>query len=393
MKGKQILLWVLLIVVALALAGAVGMALAQGPEAQDDGVLPQGEVSAAAAMDDVIPIQGRLLDSKGNPINGTRTVTFTLYDASTGGTVLCTDADNVTAVNGLFNAQMDWCDAEDLNGRQVWLGIRVGGDAEMTPRQPIYAVPYAWGLRPGAVISNTTGGQHALEVLSNAGGGAASTTLNVVNESTASGIALWAQADGRDATLISTNTGTGPLFKGFGAGGGEDEIRINNNGSIETKADSYIFVPGTEAVISDGTTGVTLNQLTGGIVEIDNSTMGTKYIRFAATLPGILYGRAVTVEEVTVFYMTPPAATSWISRTRVVRQRADSCCLPDTMVDDATIRANPAWGSYSVTPTANSVLSATEGFVSVELTLQFNAPTHPITIGGVRIRLGHHSLY
>jgi hypothetical protein len=391
MKGKRVLMWAILVAVALTFAGAVGMALAQPPEGDDD-VLSQGEVNAATALDDVIAIQGRLLDRHGNPINGTRTITYTLYDASTAGNALCTDSDNVTAANGLFNGEMDFCEAVDLDGRQVWLGIKVGGDAEMTPRQKIFAVPYAWSLRPGAVISNTTTGQHALEVWSTAGGGGAGTTLWVRNTN-ATGIALWARADGADATLVSSNNGSGLLFKGFGAGGGEDEIRINNNGSIETKADSYIFVPGTEAVVSNATTGVTLNYLSGGIVEIENSTLGQKFIYFAATLPGVLYGQPVKVEEVTVFYMTPPAATAWISRTRVVRQQADSCCVPDTLVDNATVRSNPAWSSYSVTPAANNVLSAAEGFVSVELTLQFNAPSHPITIGGVRIRLGHHNLY
>jgi hypothetical protein len=39
----------------------------------------------------------------------------------------------------------------------LYLGIEVGSDGEMTPRQPIYAVPYAWSLRPGATISSTIG--------------------------------------------------------------------------------------------------------------------------------------------------------------------------------------------------------------------------------------------
>jgi hypothetical protein len=44
-----------------------------------------------------------------------------------------------------------------MNGQQLYLSIQVGSDAEMTPRQPIYAVPYAWSLRPGATISSTIG--------------------------------------------------------------------------------------------------------------------------------------------------------------------------------------------------------------------------------------------
>lgn len=434
MERKRILPWVFLIAVALVLAGAVGLTLAQGPGA-DDGVLPQGDVNVATSLNDVIPIQGRLLDSNGNPINGTRLITMTLYDAATGGTALCADGDTVAAVNGLFNMYMDSCTAQDLNGRQVWLGIKVGSDAEMTPRQAIYAVPYAWSLRPGAVISETSTGAilnvfnhgngwgldayskghdavHGRSDASNhagvsgensgggigvygysAGSGLSGPAIKAVAGG-ASGIALHADANSTDSAVVIHNRGSGPLLKGFGGDGGEDEIRINNSGSIETKADSYIFVPGAEATaLATGTTDVELRHLTGGYVEVNNLGMGEKTIQFAVALPAVLYGQPVKVEQVTVFYMAPPGVTCFISKTRVVRQKADSCCVPDVLVQDTTVRSSPTWTSYSVTPTANNVLSATQGFLSVELTLQFNVPTHPITIGGVRIRLGHHHLY
>jgi hypothetical protein len=51
---------------------------------------------------------------------------------------------------------MDWCTSEDIDGRRLYLGIEVEGDDEMTPREPIYPVPYAFSLRPGAVISGST---------------------------------------------------------------------------------------------------------------------------------------------------------------------------------------------------------------------------------------------
>ena len=61
-------------------------------------------------------------------------------------------SDTVSVVDGLFTLEMDFCTASDFDGEGLWLGIRVGADAEMTPRQPIYAVPLAWGLRPGAIV-------------------------------------------------------------------------------------------------------------------------------------------------------------------------------------------------------------------------------------------------
>jgi hypothetical protein len=59
-------------------------------------------------------------------------------------------------VRGLFNAEMDWCTSSDIDGKRLYLGIQVEGDDEMTPREPIYPVPYAFSLRPGAIISGST---------------------------------------------------------------------------------------------------------------------------------------------------------------------------------------------------------------------------------------------
>ncbi len=49
------------------------------------------------------------------------------------------------------------------------------------------------------------------------------------------GIALWAHNDhdtSTDATAVFSNDGSGPLLKGFGSNGGEDEFRFNNDGTL-----------------------------------------------------------------------------------------------------------------------------------------------------------------
>jgi hypothetical protein len=107
---------------------------------------------AAVITNDVVQVQGRLTDAAGNPLNSPVSITATIYDASIGGTARCTDTDTVTPVNGLFTMAVDFCTAADFNGDQLFMGIKVGADAEMTPRQEIFAVPYAWGLRPGAIV-------------------------------------------------------------------------------------------------------------------------------------------------------------------------------------------------------------------------------------------------
>ncbi len=113
-----------------------------------------GDVSA---MSNFIPIQGKLTDAGGTPLNGTYSVTFTIYNASSGGTVLCTDTNDVVVANGLFNTDMGGCSSNDFSGTpQLYLGIQVGSDPEMTPRQPLYGTPFAWGLVDGILSSGAS---------------------------------------------------------------------------------------------------------------------------------------------------------------------------------------------------------------------------------------------
>ena len=142
-------------IVALLLVLAVGVIQAQRPPSLEEDQ-PLDEIQAVGA---VVPIQGRLTDASGQPLDGGQTVTARLYGASTGGTALCSDTDTVSVDNGLFNMYLDGsngCTASDIDGKKLYLGITVGSDPEMTPRQGIYPVPYAWSLRPGAIISDTT---------------------------------------------------------------------------------------------------------------------------------------------------------------------------------------------------------------------------------------------
>ena len=142
-------LGVTVVILLVVLAGLV-KAQDGGPENDDDQVASPSYT--AIVTNDVVQVQGRLNDASGVPLNGPVTIIATIYDASSGGVARCTDSDSVTVTQGLFTLAMDFCTADDFNGDQLYLGLKVGADAEMTPRQEIFAVPYAWGLRPGAIV-------------------------------------------------------------------------------------------------------------------------------------------------------------------------------------------------------------------------------------------------
>lgn len=116
-----------------------------------------GDALGASSVTSSINYQGRLTDSSGNPLNGTYTLTFKLYETTTGGTALATDTHAVTVTDGLFSTTIN-LGTSSFDGRALWLGIKVGSDPEMTPRQELRPVPYALGLRPDVEINGSVTG-------------------------------------------------------------------------------------------------------------------------------------------------------------------------------------------------------------------------------------------
>ncbi len=388
MKGKKFL--AILMVVVLLLSVAVSMGQAQGPGAEP--VNETGAELEQTTLYEAIPIQGRLTDSHGVPLNGTYNIRFSLYESSSGGTAVCSDTDPVHVSDGLFTANIDYCHNDDIIGKQVWLGIKVGSDPEMTPRKAIYAVPYARSLRPGAIISSSNG--YALELLSSAGTGKTGSALYAENTNTGNGIAVWAQTRGTDSTLVAKNTGTGPLFKGFGGDGGEDEFRINNNGAIESKADSYIFVPGNmlRQFRSDNATyPVILESWYNGDMEImAKSSAGNKIVDLPIPIPGVLYGQSVKIKSITVYYRCS-SSSSYIDETRVYVRTGYNAA--NKIIDSTTNHYSTSSSSYTLTPSSHNILNSGYGIVNLRLILHFANTSDQIYIGGVRVRLGHHHLY
>jgi len=101
---------------------------------------------ASAAVPGTLTEQGRLLDSSGNPATGSVSITFAIYDAASNGTSLWTETQNVTLDSGYFSVRLGETTAiptSVFDGSTRYLGVKVGTDAEMTPRQTLVSVPYA----------------------------------------------------------------------------------------------------------------------------------------------------------------------------------------------------------------------------------------------------------
>lgn len=115
---------------------------------------------ADAAVPDFMVQQGRLLDGEGEPIDGELSFVFTIYDAATEGTALWTETTNVTLEDGFFSVQLGAAAALDpsiFDGSTLYLGVTVGADTEMTPRQVLLSTPYAFAANSADTALNATG--------------------------------------------------------------------------------------------------------------------------------------------------------------------------------------------------------------------------------------------
>ncbi len=94
----------------------------------------------------LISYQGYLADSMGDPLTGTVSVVFSIWDAESGGTQLWTETHGAVAVdNGAFNVILGSTTpvTADLFADSVrYLQISVGGD-DIVPRSRLVSVPYA----------------------------------------------------------------------------------------------------------------------------------------------------------------------------------------------------------------------------------------------------------
>jgi len=82
--------------------------------------------AAAMVSDAAIPrkvdYQGRLLDKNTKPVDGLKTMMFSLYDAAAGGHLLYSETQSVTVTKGIFNVTIgSVTPIPDIGVDDVWL--------------------------------------------------------------------------------------------------------------------------------------------------------------------------------------------------------------------------------------------------------------------------------
>jgi hypothetical protein len=101
----------------------------------------RAQVTAAPSL---LNFQGRLAKPDGTPVaNGTYSVRFSLWDAASGGTEKWNQTVGSIAVrNGTFAVLLSGFAAATFN-TNLWLELKIGSNAPLTPRQQLVSVAYA----------------------------------------------------------------------------------------------------------------------------------------------------------------------------------------------------------------------------------------------------------
>jgi hypothetical protein len=127
--------------------------------------------SLAQGVPTTINYQGRLTTPAGTPVpDGSYSVVFKIYDASSGGSSKWAESRSITTENGSFDVLLGSVNPiEDtvFNGSTRYLGLKVETDPELTPRTMMVTVPYAMrvstvdGASGGVIVEGTSGGTSA----------------------------------------------------------------------------------------------------------------------------------------------------------------------------------------------------------------------------------------
>jgi hypothetical protein len=101
--------------------------------------------AAQAQMPERLTFQGRLTNGAGNPVEGSVDLTFRLYTAESGGSLVWTEVKSAVPVSGgLYGVLLGgagWGTADF--SAPYWMSVQAGTGGEMAPRYPLSASPYA----------------------------------------------------------------------------------------------------------------------------------------------------------------------------------------------------------------------------------------------------------
>jgi hypothetical protein len=258
---------------------------------------------ASAAINPQINFQGKLTNTDGtNVADSTYSVVFSLYSVGSGGSAVWTETQgSVATTSGVFRVALGSVTtlpgSVDFNSASIYLGIKVGADAEMTPRIQFTAAPYAFnsdklgGLTSAAFVQLSPGSQQTgnINVSGNVTAGGtyngntfSSSTLQFSAASAASLVA----ASGQNFSVDSGSSGTVAVgtTNATAITLGKAGAAVNTPGGLTINSGTTVPTADQVAIDNTSSTGVTtagINGLSvkykGGAAAIESSGLRVDY--------------------------------------------------------------------------------------------------------------------
>lgn len=215
-KNLVVLACSILLIASLATAVSVGANPLRETASDKEAKAGSGEEATLTSLFPIINYQGRLLQDE-QPVNGSQTMTFKLFDAQYGGVEYWKEENiSVDVSDGLFTHPLGLYTPlpKGQFDRELWLEVTVGSIATL-PRQRLMGAPYAFSLIPGAKVS----------------GAETDASVLTVENSATGGVAVSAISAGNAPAIKATNNAGGPVIAGYGLGG-DSKFEVSNNGDI-----------------------------------------------------------------------------------------------------------------------------------------------------------------
>jgi len=256
---------------------------------------------AAVGINHQINFQGKLVNPNGtNVTDGSYSIVFSIYNVASAGSAIWTETQSVTTTNGIFQVNLGSVTSlpgsVDFNTDNIYLGIKVGADAEMTPRVQFTSVPQAFnseklgGLTSSGFIQNQTATTQTAD-FKISGAGTIGTSLTTPQIQSAAATAL--SITGNAASTWSTSAGNLTLQAG--------------SGTVSLGTSTILTAGGALSVTSGGATTLTLD--TGGAAQLNIGTGSANAVSISKTGVTTTVNGNLTVAANQNFVMTAGSGT------------------------------------------------------------------------------------
>lgn len=242
---------------------------------------------ACYALPSQVNYQGRLMDTNGVPVNGSISVSVSIYTTDTGGVpVWDQDVGSVSVTNGLYSFEFGDEDMADvLTNANCWLELMVDSGI-LSPRQRLVSVPFAFSSQAAEV---------------------AQTALNAQTSQVA---AVANSLEPSYATAVAVPTGTVLPFAGPSAPAG---YLFCDGSNISRETYSNLFsVLGVVYGAGDGSTTFRIPDLRGRAVYGRDNMGGTAANRLTNNLVGSTLGASGGIETRTITTNQMPSHTHYV---------------------------------------------------------------------------------